>query len=488
MLRTAPVVLIVLALLLASPLALAQTQDTVTSSGPRLEVLAPTSPLPAKERVNLFLEVVNLGPGTARNVSVFVQPVAGSGLVVIGQLVRGLEDIPQNQSDLLVVRVATPDTAGGAGLTLRFTFTGPNGETIVRERQVDVQIKPPVSDPLEIERIPTPLEAGNETTLGFVMSNPADTAITDLDVVMNVETSVGGALGQIAGGGSSDSASPGSTSSLIVQGGRLEPGQTRTVEAPMLAALRADELVTMTLTATYSLEGFQREQIFDFGARVVGSVNVRVLEAREVDTGEGIEIAGTVVNVGSGTAWNPRVSAAEESGLRSASPLLIEDLEPNDAVSFRLPVTRVGPRVEGAPLFVMDWNDDYGNIFAPRAVAGDLAELPPSPPSRLEAIRAWFVATPGALWALLALELLIVAALAVGIMHAARVRREDAAREDAAIEEPIATETPTVETPGEAPPPARPAPRRASRLRAWWESWRRPPRKPKGKSGARPGA
>lgn len=459
---------------LAAGGALAQTEDTVVQGGPRLEVLAPASPLPAKERVNLFLEVVNLGPGTIRNLSVFIQPASGSGLVVVGQLTRGLEDIPQNDSDLLVLRVATPDTEGSASLSLRFTFTGPNGETIVRERLVNVQIKPPISDPLEIERVATPLAAGGDSTVTFELRNPHDTAITDLDVLLDVETEIGGALA----GGASDSVSPGSQSSYIVQGGRLGAGETTTVDMPVLAGLRADELVTMKLTATYSLEGFRREQVFDFGARVVGDVSIRVLEAREVDTGTGLEVAGTVVNVGAGTAWNPRVVAAEGSGLRSDA-LLIEDLEPNEAVSFRLPVQRVGDRIPGAPLFAIDWNDDYGNVVAPQAISGQLAELPPAAPSRFDAIRAWLAATPGVLWAFLLFEILLLAVLALAMVHASRVRERAGSASEGAT---VVRETPAP-GPGPAPPPAQKdegRPRRAP----WW---RRPPQKPKGKSGARPG-
>lgn len=458
----------IVAALSAAGIALAQTGEA--TGAPRLEVIAPASPLPAKERVNLFLEVVNIGPGSARDLSVFVQP-GSSDIIVIGQLVRGLGDLPEGDSDLLVLRVATPGTAGGATLDLRFTFTGPNGETIVRDRSVNIQISPPASDPLEITHVDKPLVAGEPDSMSIVFTNPYDSAITDLDVSLTAQTDQNVLLR------ASPSISPAGGSSRIVQGGRLDPGRSVAIDVPVLTSLDPKDLLLFTLTARYTLEGFAREQNFDFGVRVIGDVKIRILEAREVATANGLEVVGTIVNVGTGTAWNPRVGVAEGSGLRVEGPVLVEDLEPNDAVDVRIRVERVGPPVEGAPLFTIDWNDDYGNVVEAKAVEGNLRELPPTKASFFDRLGGALGSMPLALWALIALGVLLAAAVAAYLVGSMRWRREEGegAREG----------SPGAEGAGEGEVVAEDAADE-------WETQEKPPwwrrrQKPKGKSGARPG-
>jgi len=396
-------------------------------ASPDLEILAPAVPLPAKERVNLFLEIVNLGPGAARDVAVLVQPADASGLVVIGQVERGLDDLAENDSELFVVRVATPDRAGGASLTFTFTLTNEAGARVTIERTVSVQIAPPTSDPLLATLDARTLEAGNASELEVTVQNSGKRPITNLDLVVETDPS------PIPLADPRTDLAPGSTSSLVLQGGTLTPGESARVVVPVLTSLRAEDLILFTLTARYTFDGYERKQTFDFGKRILGSVEIRVLEAREVETGAGLEIAGTIVNVGTGTAWNPQVRPAEGSGLRADGPKLIENLEPNDAVDIRLPVERVGARAAGAPLIEIVWNDDFGELH-PQVVEGDLIPLPPKAPRPF----AEFLQRLASGWVLVALIAMAAVALAAILIPAVRgIRERREAPEDAeALVEP----------------------------------------------------
>lgn len=384
-----------------------------------IEVIAPSTPIPAKARTNVFLGVVNLGPGDIRDVRVLVQPA--SDLVVIGQAERDLESIPEDDSAMLLVRVATPDAAGSARLTLDFRFVDASGVERSATRTVTLQVAPPASDPLQVTLEDATLLAGDEAALTLRMRNPAERALTDLDVTVEADEIV------TPLGSDVPDAAPGAQSSLVVQGARLAAGESRVVEVPLKTARVADELLSFTVTARYALDGFERQQVFEFGARVLGTVDLRVLEAREVDTGAGLELAGTLVNTGTGTAWNPRVDVAEGSGLRAPTPALIEDLEANEAVDFRLRVERVGEPAPGAPLLRVDWNDDRGEMHE-RTVAAERVPLPPPAPSALESVWARATSALG----LVALAVVLLLALVLLGLFAARYvhhRHEERAEE-----------------------------------------------------------
>lgn len=372
-----------------------------------IEVIAPSTPIPAKARTNVFLGVVNLGPGDIRDVRVLVQPE--SDLVVIGQAERDLESIREDDSAMLLVRVATPDAAGSARLTLDFRFVDASGAERTATRTVTLQVAPPTSDPLEVTLEDATLLAGDEAALTLRLRNPSERALTNLDITVEADETL------TPLGSDVPDAVPGTESSLVVQGARLAAGESRVVEVPLKTARVADELLSFTVTASYALDGFERQQIVELGARVLGTVELRVLEAREVDTGAGLELAGTLVNTGTGTAWNPRVDAAEGSGLRAESPALIEDLEANEAVDFRLRVQRVGEPAPGAPLLRVDWNDERGEVQE-RTVVAERVPLPPPAPSALASFWARATSALG----LLALASVTLLALVLLGLFAAR--------------------------------------------------------------------
>lgn len=409
----------------------AQQED---AGAPNLQVIAPATSLPAKARVNVFLEVLNLGPSGARDLSIVVQPTGGE-VVVVGQVERDLRNLPANDSALLVVRVATPEQSGGARLEITFRGLNDAGEPFTITRSVVIQIAPPVSSPLEVTSDVPRLAPGVPGVLNLTLSNPATRDITQLDV--EVETiSSESFIDRV--GGDTDVA-PGSASSLVVQGGTLEGGEVARVSVPVTTSLNAEDLQRFTVRVRYTFEGFEREQEFEFGARVIGDVRVRVLDAREVRTGAGLELAGTIVNTGTATAYNPRVTTTEESGLRTLIPQIIEDLEPNDAVTLRIPVERVADPEPGGSVLRIEWNDDYGEV-TPTEVPATVTRAAPEEPGLLS--RLW----AGIPWSILVFVLVALGALAVvglgvaGVARAVQTRKEQRSREAEEAEEEEAEE------------------------------------------------
>lgn len=426
--RVLPALVAILALgaLLPPPTAHAQAAllSTPAAAGtPDIELLGPVSPLPAKQRTNVFLAVENLGPGAIHDVSVLVQPSSG-GLVVVGQIERSLQDLAGNASAAMVVRVATPDVAGSATLSLTFSFTTDAGVRTSVTRSVNLQIAPPETAPLDVTTTDAPLVAGKEGNLSLRVSNPTGQRLTNLDLTLLPARTVP-ILSAASGGAKVQDLTPGNGSALLLHGAQLGPGESVSVQAPVTASLRPQDLVPFSVQASYTVNGFARDQTFDFGVRVVGDVQIRVLDAHLTRTDQGLVLVGTVVNSGTGTAWSPRVDAAEGSGLQAERPQIVADLKPNEATDFQLPVKQVGAL--GGPLLKIDWNDDFGTIRATQ-VAAQPVTPPPEAPGFFS--RAWS-ALRGP-WGLLAL---VALALLVGVEIVRRVGRAHREREEALADE-----------------------------------------------------
>lgn len=425
-------------LVVLAPVALAQTPTTpppptivvpppaptlppIVQGSPDVELLAPAAPIPAKERVNVFVGVLNRGPGAIRDVEALVQPAGTEGLVVVGQLLRGLDDLPENESGVLLVRVATPDTAGGATLTVTFRFTDETGSRHELTRAVSLQIAPPRSDPLQVVSDAQQVAAGGDEAIALRIVNQDRRPVTSLDVFFQPDDAQAVELG------GDEELAPGPTGSQLLRGARLEPGEGVSVAVPALTSRTPEDVVSYRVLLRYTLDGFAREQSLTFGTRLEGETRLRVLEARVERVGDGLALTGTLVNTGTATAWNPRVSTAPGAGYRADAPVLIEDLEPNEGVDFRIPVERAGDSRPGAKLLVVDWNDADGEVHeAP--VEGEATPPPPAPASLLE--RARELALSPLAWGV-ALALLVAVAAVAAWRHMHRVRAEDEAREEA---------------------------------------------------------
>lgn len=396
------------------------TPTAPVPGAPDVELLGPVAALPAKAQVNLFLSVVNRGPGEMRDVSTLV--TTSGGLVLMGQVQVNLDDLPENNSTLLVVRVATPDQAGAAALAATFTFTAPSGALVNLTRVVSLRVGPPRSDPLQVTYAGDPLVAGATGALDLTIRNTGASAITSLDMDLAVRAS--GLTAALNGSGGADLAAAGEGSRLL-QGASLAPGASTSVQVPVRTSLHPDDLLAFTVSARYSVDGFQRDQSFDFGARAVGSVALRILDAREVAAPEGPEIVGTLVNVGTGTAWNPRLTPAPGSGYAGDAPALLEDLKPNQAVDFTLHARRAATPPAGGPLLAIDWNDDFGALQH-ATIAGRATPLPAAAPTFWQRLGASLL-SPLGVAALLGLAVLAgLAILAARLVASHRRAEEDA--------------------------------------------------------------
>jgi hypothetical protein len=398
------------------------TTATSFAGAPDVELLGPVSAIPAKQRTNVFVEVVNLGPSGMHGTSILVQPASG-GLIVVGQVQRSLRDLAANNSSALVVRVATPEAAGSASLSLTFTFADDAGVIRTVTRTLNVQIAPPVSAPLDITMADAALVAGEPGNISLEVANPTASNVTNLDLTLVPPSQQ--VLGGLGGATSTQAITPGNGSALLLHRAQLGPRQSAAVEASVIASLRPEDLVPFAVQATYTVDGFQRDQTFSFGVRVVGSVKIRVLDARLERAEGGLVLTGTVVNSGTGTAWNPRVEAAEGSGLRSDRPDLIADLKPNQATDFRVVVRQVGQAAAGAPLVAIGWNDDFGGLHTTRVAGTGPVAAPPEPANLFSRLL-------GALrgpWGLLALAVVVVL---VGIDLVLRLGRAHREREEEA--------------------------------------------------------
>lgn len=416
--------LVVLALLCAGPLVLAQIDPF--QQGPRVDIDAIPAILPAKSRELFHMAVENDGPGRITNVSVDVRPAPGSDLVVLGESLILLDDpIEEDDSGFLSVHVATGDDAGGKSILVTVFYEDEAGIRRNITREVSLQVGVERSDFLRVEYVQETLVAGRDGRFRFIISNPTRHAFThvDLDLVPSATT---GLEALLVGEGISTSrdVTAGRDGTPILRGARLEPGESITASIPVRTSRKPGDLVPFSVDARYQLAGYEREQRFEFGARLAGGVAFRLLDLREERVGGLTEITGVIVNVGTATAWNPQIRIPEGAQYKATRFVLVSDLEPNDPVTFRVATQ---PREEGgsgvlqtdAPELEVEWNDDDGKVHT-SALEGEVF----APPQE----------SVGPTWRdrLLSPWTLVAAAIALLFAAIQGARRWIAAREEAA--------------------------------------------------------
>lgn len=374
--------LLVVAFLCALLVPLASAQPA-PPGGPDVDVLSVSPALPAKERVTVFLSVVNDGPGDITDVEVDARPTLGSSIAVLGESLTDLGNVSDGDSGVLALRVATGDREGAAGILLSIAFLDAQGIPRAIAREVTLQIGAERSAPLRVRYVPQTLAAGAEGNLTLVAENPSDRTLRDVTIELDLSPAAGPATAGLTGAAQGLSLlrtqadlTPGARGDRLARGLSLGPGASFVMEAPVRAGLRAEDLVPFGVTATYKIDGFERSQRFDFGARVEGPVRFRVLGLREEAVEGARELSGTLVNMGPGTAWSPRLSLAPGSGFDAGDGLLVEDLKPNEPASFRLPVEEAaGAAPNGTVGLALEWNDDQGRVL--RATIPATARLLP---------------------------------------------------------------------------------------------------------------
>lgn len=362
----------------------------IEGAGPVVDIIPPTTAIPAKARETVFFLVENEGPGDISDVDIAIRSAGGSSLVVLGRIERDLGVIAEDDEDVVGVLVATPDEPGGASILVTLDYTDDAGEEHIVTRELNLQIAPERSDPLVVEYLSGELLGGTEGLLRFRVSNVGESDVRNLDIRLvlgdstpQVNLDLPGVddetdPAQISSGAPSTSPlAPDGEGARILRAGRLEPGESRLVEAPVKTALGADELLVFSLAGHYSYEGYERAPRFDFGVRLEGGVRVRLLDLREERVGDRMELVGSLVNVGQSTAWNPVLRVPPGSGYASREQTLLEDLEPNEAVNFRIPVIRTSELRENdtVPVLALEWNDAFGAVRR-SSVGGAIDELP----------------------------------------------------------------------------------------------------------------
>ncbi|HVL49155.1 MAG TPA: hypothetical protein VM889_11400 [Candidatus Thermoplasmatota archaeon] len=406
------------------------------TGGPDLRVFSPFGSIPASSRATVLFAVDNAGPGEVRNVvaafTTAPEVTPGQGVLLVGaDGIRNLGTIEEDRSKLVGVTLATPSAPGGARLIVTLTYDDAGGTRRTTVREVAVLVGPPEDDILRIEHRSPALSAGSEETLRFLVSNPSDERIADLGLVLDVAGATFPTGQSGAAGATPATTFPGgfpTTTNLVfpADGGdilrdeTLAPGQEVAVDGRVLVGLAAPDVFPFSVTATYVVDGVARSQRFDFAARIAPSVKFRLLEVREETAGDGLVLTGTLVNVGTGSAWNPRVRVPEGTAYEATEPKLVEDLEANEPVGFRIATSRAREARPESAIVEVEWNDDFGNVRT-TPVEGEPKLLPPpaAQPAILQAVQSpW-------LWTLVlgALLLAVVAALAWRHPEALRLRR-----------------------------------------------------------------
>lgn len=416
--------------------------------GPDVDVFGPFRALPANEDTTLLILVGNDGPGDVTDVEVRVSPDATSGLLLVGfDNVRRVGPIVENDTVGIVLNVATPPNPGGARLFVTLSYRDDGGRPFTVTREVAVRIGPEEAGALEVELLTPEVGAGQEQTLRFQLRNRARNEwIRDLDVnVLTAETSSGllGAGPSSGGGGLLTGAGFTSAFALLeggdlVRGGSIPPGGVATASMTVRVARHAPDVAPFSVAVTYGEDGFARAEIFDFALSVGGAVQFRVLDLREEPRAgsgvgaaagsEGVQLRGVVVNTGSGTAFSPQVRVPEGGRYASTSWILIEDLEPNEPVTFRIPVSPAGDGSAGNVSFAVQWNDEFG-IVRETTVSDAPTPLPPrEEPTLVETWSTRAQEAPllaGLLGAALVIAALMAARKGVGVWR----RRRDEAEE-----------------------------------------------------------
>jgi hypothetical protein len=390
----------------------------------QIDVVPPLAPLPAKSRETLFFFVENEGPGDIRDVRVSVEASGGGPLLVLGRQERIVGPIEADDEAVVGVLVATPAEPSITSVSVTVTYVDDAGATRTVVRPLNVQIGPPRSDPLTVEYVSSEVHSGSESFLRFRVTNPTGQHIRQLDLRMDLGNpqpglsgadlleggNLGGLSGLATGAPSSTPLAPNGEGGRILRGATLAPGETREVDAPVQTALDAEDLLVFGVTATYSYDGYSRSQRFDFGIRLAGNVSLRVLDLREEQAGDQLQLTGTIVNTGQGTAWSPLLRAAPTSGYRTFEPVLLEDLEPNEAVTFRLPVTRTSAYGDpAAPPLLLEYNDEQGRVRE-TPVHSEISMLPEESTESPYAPRS-LARNPWVIGALAFAAVLVVAAL-----------------------------------------------------------------------------
>ncbi len=372
-LRPARTGVALVALLLVGLAPLATSQSPVNPSpvrlgGPALEVFGPFHAIPAGDERALLLIVANDGPGDVFDVEASFSPDPASGLLVVGfDNVRRLGAIPENESEGIVLTVATPQVPGGARLFVTLTSRDGSDQVATVTREIAVRIGPERVGPLDVDLVGSDYRAGEEAVLHFRLRNRSPDPLHDIALNLDTpETNQGfaGSSGFVGGLGGITSALALLEGGDVVRGGILLPRETASASVRVKISLDAPDVVPFSVRVTYGAGGFARNERFDFAVSVTGSVSIRVLDLREERDAQTdrLHLRGVLANVGAGTAWNPRVRVPPDARYAETEHVLIEDMEPNEPVSFSIPITE-GPNASAeAPVIEVEWNDEFGTV------------------------------------------------------------------------------------------------------------------------------
>ncbi|HLE96233.1 MAG TPA: hypothetical protein VI997_02590, partial [Candidatus Thermoplasmatota archaeon] len=302
-------------------------------------------------------------------------PATGSGLVLAGDDTWTVPPLDAGGDAVLRVPLRTPSSAGPHALVATLRYTDAAGARVDAEHLLAFQVSGTTRGPLEVGLATASVAAGENATLAFSLRNAGPTAIDHLQLTI-VAPAAGATIVAAADGG------------RLAAPARLEAGAVAKATASVRTALVATDFVALQVRAAY-IAGGARDDVFDFAIPVESPVRLRLLSLEASED----ELSGILVNTGTGTAYNPQISQG------GSAPVLIEDLEPNEPASFRVPVAGAAP---GPTTLDVAWNDERGGLHA-ATVAGDARAIRGAQTSD----------TPSAAWPL----------AAAGVALAALVRR-----------------------------------------------------------------
>lgn len=346
------------------PVALLPTTAPQPPGGPDVEVVPPLVPIPAKARSTVFLDIVNLGPGDIRDVFVTIRPTLGTQAVIVGRFDHELETIEEDEGSLIGLRIAAGDLEGAATFDVQMRYTAEDDVTRERTQSFNIQVGAARSDPLVIEYTGGALIPGEEQPLTLRVHNPTNALVRNLDVELQPLPGSAGGIASLTDGALATAGqaplNAASGGSLIARGAGIDPGESVDAETRVITSRAADDVLRFRVSARYSTDGFERTQTFEFGVPVEPSFRLKLLEAREERVGDRFELTGTLVNLGTATAFNPLVRVPEGSAYEATRAHLVSDLEPNNPVAFRMATKPMNDTAVRGPLVEVVWNDERG--------------------------------------------------------------------------------------------------------------------------------